>query len=90
LFFGGKLPRVLGFDYPMEHVGSCATIPQGQLYRSAGRDNSFAATLRMVTDFASEEVHLNMTGGASGERFSKFYKAGMEDWVNGVYRVIKP
>jgi acyl-homoserine lactone acylase PvdQ len=44
----------------------------------------------MVTDFATEEVHLNMSGGASGERFSPFYKAGMEDWVNGVYKVIKP
>ena len=90
LFFGGKLPRFLGFDYPMEHIGSRATIPQAQLYRSAGRDNSFAATFRMVCDFACDEMRLNMSGGASGNRFSPFYKAGMEDWVNGVYKVIKP
>ena len=51
LFFGGKLPRFLGFDYEFEHIGSRATIPQSQLYRSAGRDNSFAATFRMVCDF---------------------------------------
>jgi penicillin amidase len=90
MFFGGSLPRFLGFDYPLEHIGSRATIPQAQMYRSAGRDNSFAATLRMVTDFVSEEVHLNMSGGASGNRFSPFYTAGMEDWVKGVYKTIKP
>jgi penicillin amidase len=90
MFFGGTLPRVLGFDYPMEHVGSRATIAQAQFYRSAGRDNSFAATFRMVCDFASDEMRCNMSGGASGNRFSKFYKAGMEDWVNGVYKTIKP
>jgi len=90
LFFGGSLPRFLGFDYPLEHVGSRATIPQAQLYRAAGRDSSFAATLRLVTDFASEEVHLNLAGGASGNRFSPFYKAGLEDWVQGRYKTIKP
>jgi acyl-homoserine lactone acylase PvdQ len=44
----------------------------------------------MVCDFASDEMRCNMSGGASGNRFSKFYKAGMEDWVNGVYKTIKP
>jgi acyl-homoserine lactone acylase PvdQ len=90
MFFGGKLPRVLGFDYAMEHIGSRATIPQAQLFRNAGRDGSFAATLRLVTDFASEEVYITISGGASGNRFSPHYLAGMEDWVKGVYRVIKP
>ncbi len=90
LFFGGKLPRILGFDYPIEHIGSRATIPQAQFYRSAGRDNSFAATLRLIADFAGEEVSFTLAGGASGNRFSPFYKAGLEDWVNGVYRTIKP
>jgi penicillin amidase len=90
LFFGGKLPRWLGFDYPMEHIGSRATIPQAQLYRSAGRDGSFAATFRMVCDFATDEMLTNMSGGASGDRFSSFYKAGMQDWLDGVYRAIKP
>jgi penicillin amidase len=90
LFFGGKLPRFLGFDYPYEHLGSRATIPQAQLYRSAGRDTSFAPTLRIVTDLGTEEMHINMSGGASGDRFSPYYKAGLEDWVKGVYRVIKP
>ena len=61
LFFGGKLPRWLGFDHAFEHVGSRATIPQAQRYRYVGRDGSFAATFRMVTDLASPravDVHV--------------------------------
>ena len=90
LFFGGKFPRFLGFDYPLEHIGSRATIPQSQFFRSAGRDGSFAATFRMICDFSTDMLHINMSGGASGNRFSPYYTAGMEDWVNGVYKVIKP
>ena len=90
LFFGGKLPRFLGFDYEFEHVGSRATIPQAQLYRAAGRDNSFAATFRMVCDFATQEIHTNMTGGASGQRFSPYYKSATRAWLEGEYQVIKP
>jgi penicillin amidase len=89
LFFGGKLPRFLGFDYEFEHIGSRATIPQSQIYQSAGRDNSFAATFRMICDFATSEIHTNMAGGASGERFSPYYKAGIKEWLEGVYQVIK-
>jgi penicillin amidase len=90
LFFGGKLPRFLGFDQPLEHIGSRATIPQAQIYRSAGRDNSFAATFRMICDFSSKEMHANLCGGASGGRFSPYYKAGLKEWQQGVYQVIKP
>lgn len=90
LFFGGKLPRILGFDYGFEHIGSRATIPQAQLYRAAGRDNSFAATFRMVCDFAMDEIHANMSGGASGNRFSPYYKSGLKEWLEGIYQIIKP
>lgn len=90
LFFGGKLPRFLGFDHPFEHIGSRATIPQAQLYRSAGRDNSFAATFRMICDFATCKMHANLSGGASGQRFSPYYKAGLREWEQGIYQVIEP
>jgi penicillin G amidase len=90
LFFGGKAPRFLGFDYEFEHIGSRATIPQSQMYRSAERDNSFAATFRMVCNFANDELHANMCGGASGQRFSPYYNSGMKEWLEGRYQVIKP
>ncbi len=89
-FFGGKLPRFLGFDYEFEHIGSRATIPQSQIYESAGRDSSFAATFRMICDFAKAEMHTNMSGGASGQRFSPYYKSGMKEWLQGIYQVLKP
>jgi penicillin amidase len=90
LFFGGKLPRFLGFDHPYQHIGSRATVSQAQMFKSAGRLSSFAPTLRLVCDFAEGEMHLNMTGGASGNRFSPYYRAGLEEWVQGIYQVIKP
>jgi penicillin amidase len=90
LFFGGKLPRFLGFDHPYQHIGSRATVSQAQLFKSAGRLSSFAPTLRMVCDFATDEMHLNMTGGASGNRFSPYYWAGVDEWEKGIYQVIKP
>jgi acyl-homoserine lactone acylase PvdQ len=31
-----------------------------------------------------------MCGGASGSRFSPYYRAGMEEWEKGIYQVIKP
>jgi penicillin amidase len=89
LFFGGKLPGWLGFDQVIEHVGSRATIPQSQLYRFAGRDGSFAATFRLVTDLASRHLDVAMAGGASGNRFSRYYKASMADWVSGRYHRVK-
>jgi penicillin amidase len=90
LFFGGKLPRFLGFDHPLEHIGSRATIAQAQIYRSAGRDNSFAATYRMICDFAESKMYFNLAGGASGQRFSTYYKAGLREWEQGIYQVIEP
>ena len=89
LFFGGKLPRWFGFDHALEHVGSRATIPQSQVYRFAGRDASFAATFRLVTDLASRVQEVALAGGASGSRFSPFYKASMAGWESGRYQRVK-
>jgi penicillin amidase len=89
LFFGGKLPGWLGFDQVIEHVGSRATIPQSQLYRFAGRDGSFAATYRLVTDLASRELQVALAGGASGSRFSRYYTASMAGWLAGRYQRVE-
>jgi acyl-homoserine lactone acylase PvdQ len=44
----------------------------------------------MVCDFATDEMNLNMTGGASGSRFSPYYLSGIKEWEQGIYQVIKP
>jgi len=35
-------------------------------------------------------LHANLCGGASGARFSPYYKAGLKEWEQGVYQLIEP
>lgn len=87
LLFGGKFPRFLGFDHgPVPIRGGRATVHQGQIYRSAGRDTSFVPTYRFVTDFSERTLHSNLLGGPSDRRFGKFYKNEVQNWLNGVYK----
>ncbi len=91
IFFGGKLPKIFGFDYgPYEHNGSRATIPQSQIFKAMGRPATFAAAYRMIADLKKEELLNNLPGGASDRRFSKYYKTGLGDWMNSRYHVYRP
>ncbi|MBN1572618.1 MAG: penicillin acylase family protein [Deltaproteobacteria bacterium] len=90
LFFAGKLPKFLGFDQgPFELIGNRATIPQGQIFREAGRDTTFMPSYRMVCDMAEDTLHTNYPGGASDRRFSKYYKSDVEAYFTGKYKVLK-
>ncbi len=91
IFFGGKLPRFLGFDYgPIQLHGSRATIPQGQLFMAGGRQTSFAPSYRMICDLAEDAIHTNIAGGPSDRRFSKYYTMGIKDWMVGRYKILQP
>lgn len=92
LFFGGKLPKFLGFDYgPIELIGSRATIPQGQIFKTAGgRVATFSPAYKFITDFAEDKVHSAMAGGPSDRRFSKWYTSGVGDWLEGKYKILEP
>ena len=51
ILFGGKLPTWAGFNRgPVVAIGSRATIHQGQIYRSGGRDTTFVPSYRTITD----------------------------------------
>jgi penicillin amidase len=90
LIFGGKLPVFLGFDRgPITIIGGRATIHQGQIYRSANRETTFAPGFRFVMDFAKEEFFSAMAGGPSERRFSKWYASGLKDWIKGKYKTLK-
>lgn len=90
LFFGGRLPKFLGFDYgPYELIGSRATIPQGQVFKAMGQAATFAPSVRMITDFIEHAIHTNVAGGPSDRRFSKYYSMGLKDWKEGKYSVFK-
>ena len=91
ILFGGKLPKLFGFDYgPYEHIGSRATIPQSQIFKALGYSTTFAAAYRMITDMDNEELLNNLPGGPSDRRFSKYYKMGLAEWISARYHVYKP
>lgn len=91
LLFGNRLPRFLGFDRgPVQAVGNRATIHQGQIYKSAGRDTTFMPSLRIVTDLAEDTVYSNMAGGPSDRRFSKWYHSDFSNWDKGRYKKLSP
>ena len=91
IFFGGKLPKIFGFDYgPYEHIGSRATIPQSQIFKAMGQSATFAATFRMIADLDNDELLNNVPGGPSDRRFSKYYIPGVNDWINAKYHIFKP
>lgn len=89
LLFGGKLPRFLGFDRgPIALPGSRATIPQGQIFRSAGRTTTFSPSYRFVADLGETCLHTNLAGGPSDRRFSRWYISDLENWMQGIYKVL--
>lgn len=90
LLFGGRLPRLLGFDVgPLTLPGSRATIAQGQIFRHAGRSSTFGPTYRFVCDMATDEIHTNLAGGPSDRRFSKWYVSDLKHWYEGNYKVLR-
>ncbi len=90
LLFGGKLPGFLGFDYgPLMLPGNRATIPQGQIFKSAGRVTTFSPSYRMIADMSGGELHTNIAGGNTDRRFSRWYVNDIRNWMKGVYKVLK-
>jgi penicillin amidase len=91
MLFGGKLPRVLGFDRgPITLEGGRSTVHQGQIYRSGGRATSFAPSVRLVTDMARDEVRTTLVGGPSDRRFSRWYISDLERWQRGELKTLGP
>jgi penicillin amidase len=91
ILFAGKLPRFLGFDRgPVALPGGRATVQQGQIYRSGGRDTSFVPTIRLVTDLSRDEIRTNMVGGPSDRRFSRWYDSDTENWREGRFKTLRP
>ncbi len=91
IFFGGKLPRFLGFDRgPVALRGGRATPHQGQVYVNAGRATSFAPSMRFVTDLGQDCLLCNLAGGPSDRRFSRWYASDLANWQTGRYKTLRP
>lgn len=91
LMFAGAMPNWMGFDHgPIEIIGGRATIPQGQIFMTAGRKATFSPTYKFVTDLGEDGIWSAMAGGPSDRRFSKWYTSGIDDWLAGRYRWMSP
>jgi penicillin G amidase len=91
IFFGGKLPRWLGFDQgPIELAGNRATVVQGGIFTSHNRHTTFAPSWRMVTDLGRDEAHTALAGGPTGSRFSRHRLSDLPRWLAGEYKVLRP
>ncbi len=87
LLFQGKLPAFLGFDTPPVAIaGGRATPHQGQIYKSAGRQTSFAPSARVVSDMQTNTLYTSCAGGPSDNRFSPWYLSEQADWLKGVFK----
>ena len=91
MFFGGKLPRFLGFDPgPISIPGGRATPHQGQIYRAGGRLTSFTPSLRFVADMSEPDLCSAICDGPSDRRFSRWYKSGLAGWLAGALERREP
>jgi len=71
---------------PFRFRGSFSTVHQGTKFDREVRDEVFGPSYRLVVDFAQRKCYSALPGGASGRRLSRFYKAGIRQWLEGVYR----
>jgi penicillin amidase len=84
LFWGGKLPRWLGFDHgPIALRGGRATVHQAQCYYDGKRPISAGPSIRFVTDLAECKSHSVLAGGLSERRFSRWYRSDIARWLAG-------
>lgn len=91
LMLGGRLPAWMGFDrgpYPL--AGGRATIRQGQIFRQAGRETTWAPSYRFSTDFAEPVARTALAGGPSDRRFSRWYANEIADWLAGRTKRLAP
>jgi penicillin amidase len=91
LLYGGRMPAWLGFDRgPIALPGGRATVHQGQIYRSGGRETTFAPSYRIVTDLGENTAHTCLAGGPSDRRVSRWYASGLADWLAARLKRIVP
>ncbi|WP_435275179.1 penicillin acylase family protein [Psychrobium sp. nBUS_13] len=87
ILLGEKLPQWMGATTsPISLRGGRATPSQGQIYRSANRQTSFAPTIRVVTQMNDSVLHTSVAGGPSDNFLSPWYRSELKAWQNGQYK----
>lgn len=87
VFFDGKLPGFLGFDYgPITAPGGRVTLPQANITESLGRQIVVMASWRCIADMGTNGLETILAGGPSGKRFSRWYTSEVERWLQFSYK----
>ncbi|MCO4795550.1 MAG: penicillin acylase family protein [Bacteriovoracaceae bacterium] len=87
IFFDGKLPNFLGFDYgPVYIQGSRATVVQGAVYQAHGRTTTFCPSWRFIADLSKDSALTVLAGGPSDRRYGPHYLNDLEKWINFEYK----
>ena len=91
-YFDGRLAgRFLGFRTAVMAMPGCHATPfQGHVLRTAAHESTFAPSYHFVTDMGTDEAWTNLPGGPSESRFSRYYKADLERWMQGNYKRLSP
>ena len=45
--------------------------------------------MRLVTEMEKDRLYTNLAGGPSDNRSSKWYVSDLENWMEGVYKVVR-
>ncbi|MCG5053971.1 MAG: penicillin acylase family protein [Myxococcales bacterium] len=91
ILLGGQLPGFLGVDHgPIELPGTRATIVQGSVLRSYGRQTTFAPSYRFITDLGQDEARTVLAGGPSERPFDKLYVSEVQAWLAFAYKRLAP
>ncbi len=90
IFFDGKLPKFLGFDYgPINIQGCRATVVQGSVYEAYGRTTTFCPSWRFVCDLTENYAWTVLAGGPSDRRYGPHYLNDLEKWINLEYKKLQ-
>jgi penicillin amidase len=90
IFFDGKAPGFLGFDYgPIYIQGGRATVVQGQVYEAYERTASFCPSWRFICDMSESKALTVLAGGPSDRRYGPHYLNDIEKWINFKYKTLE-
>jgi penicillin amidase len=87
IFFGGRLPRLLGFDIGPHALKGCPATPhQGSKHKHGRSVTTFAPAYHFVTDLGEAISWTNLPGGPSESRLSRRYATDLRRWLAGKYK----
>jgi acyl-homoserine lactone acylase PvdQ len=89
LVYGDTMPD---FNYgPIEIIGCRGTVSQGAIFKApGGRIGTFSPAIRFISDMSSNKYYSCLAGGPSEKPTSQWYTSGIQDWLDGNYKLIEP